>query len=138
MGATCREWEGQYGTTSILAKLTQQYGARSRQAILNRIETDLRANIANNRFFEILKKIDFSRFAKDVSKKLLEKNNNFLYKYVDETMFIPGDNIAAVEIIGYESFHAIRIVLGNAGLLSRIIPKSYEQKEFVYSDKVRY
>jgi hypothetical protein len=117
--------------------LKRRYKISERSAISDRIKTDLVEAKAGDNFFKILEEIDFSRLSKHASKKLLEDNNNLQINYLSATTFVPGDNIAGVEVIRYEPQYAIRIVENRiVGTTSHILPECHRQSEFIYKDKV--
>ncbi len=101
-----------------------------RQGIINRLEL----NHNNDEFISILEKIDFSRYVKHYMEIWMRENNlQPILEYPDATVFIPGDNIAGIEIIRYDTFYAFRFTHNNR---NQIVPRSYERVEFPHIRKV--
>jgi hypothetical protein len=73
--------------------------------------------------FSTLQRIDFSRYSQNLAYKLKQNRDITVEAKYDGPLFIPADNISAVEILRYETYYAISFLENN---IEKVIPKIYE------------
>jgi hypothetical protein len=100
--------------------------------IANKIIAKLEDDKFSSNFFKTLEEIDFSKFVKQVAEALRKTNVSTALEYNDASIYVPGDNIAGIEIIKYESFHALSFKETEE---VNIFPKVYKKDELVYIKK---